>query len=34
MKRCPYCQALIPDYCILHRDFPCCGGRRPEKRRQ
>ena len=34
MKRCPFCQALVPDYTVLHRDFPCCGGRRPEAPRK
>ena len=34
MKRCPFSQALVPVYSILHGDFLCCGGRRPVKPRK
>lgn len=34
MTRCPFCQILVPDYSILHRDFPCCGGRRSDEPRR
>ena len=34
MTRCPQCQVPVPDSSILHRDFLCCGGRRPDTSRR